>query len=839
MPAVVALLMAADARAGTGADARAARITGVYFDGHMRGDPEPEEAVRITNTDLDRVLDLGDFALTDRFGPRRPLRARKGQQRGDDPGVVEETVGEGSAEAQEGMDPTMGEVALEPTHTVRLPQGIRLPPGGEIWIAHVGKAFKQVFGFPPGVEAADTLDGVPEATVSPGWLNLPANQGVVALLSSDGRVLDVVAWDAQNPKDKKLDVGKIPEAQWVGQPVLLTDSSPFGWKGQVLARDRDEAGRVLADTDSAADWDSGFSRKRLGMEPTHRLEFPGQSRFVTSRLAGVTARVTCGSAPENQFTLLAEAFDQAKQRIRINVYQLTNPLLADHLLAALDRGVQVTLLLEGVPVGGMPDDERVLLDGLAHRGARVLFLAQREPKDPVHPRYRFDHAKYALIDDRLAIIGTENYGKTGHPADPSHGNRGFEVAIEEPGFVALLADVFETDTDPAHLDLVGINDSAFDPYGLPTRDPNFQLSKEFRKGLYPERRKPLTVQGKMDLEIVMSPDNSLHEQSSILGMIARARREVLVLQNSIPRFWGKGQKASDDTPNLALAAVLAAARRGVTVRVLMDGTWYNAEEQDARDNDDTARYLNEVAQKEGLNLSAKVINLETAHLEKIHAKSVMVDGEEVLVSSINWSENSFKGNREMGVIIRHPDVTAYYRELFWRDWRASRLYRVSVRDNTAVLLAEPRNGAPVIRRTNKGDWLDVVTEVPRGANRAEGYLEVPLEGSMSGYLRANAGGETLATGRESRGLYGRQVTVEGRVMEVVEKEKVLLLGLDKPKDPDFQLVFFKKQREKLKAAGADPAVVYPGKKVRVRGTITRYKGPQIEVQDPKQVTVVE
>ena len=39
-----------------------------------------------------------------------------------------------------------------------------------------------------------------------------------------------------------------------------------------------------------------------------------------------------------------------------------------------------------------------------------------------------------------------------------------------------------------------------------------------------------------------------------------------------------------------------------------------------------------------------MINLETAHLEKIHAKSVMVDGQEVLVSSINWSENSFKGN---------------------------------------------------------------------------------------------------------------------------------------------------------------------------------------------------
>jgi hypothetical protein len=286
-------------------------------------------------------------------------------------------------------------------------------------------------------------------------------------------------------------------------------------------------------------------------------------------------------------------------------------------------------------------------------------------------------------------------------------------------------------------------------------------------------------------------------------------------------------------------AVLQAARRGVAVRVLLDGTWYNAEESDARDNDDTARFLNETAQKEGLNLAAKVINLDTANLEKIHAKSVLVDGQEVLVSSINWSENSFKGNREIGVVIKHPDVTGYYRELFWRDWRASRLYRVEVRDKDSILYSEPRNNAPTIRRLNKGDWLDVVTEVARGENRAEGYLEVPLENGMSGYLKVNAAGEHLCTSRESRGLYGRRVSVEGRVLEVVEKEKVLILGLDKMKGADFQVVVFNKLREKMTAAGGDPAVIWKGKKIRVSGTVSRFKGPQIELQDPQQVKVVD
>src|SRR4051812_16864572 len=59
------------------ADPHAARISGVYFDGYLKGDPEPEEAIRIINTDADHVLDLSDFALTDRYGPRRPSRGHK------------------------------------------------------------------------------------------------------------------------------------------------------------------------------------------------------------------------------------------------------------------------------------------------------------------------------------------------------------------------------------------------------------------------------------------------------------------------------------------------------------------------------------------------------------------------------------------------------------------------------------------------------------------------------------------------------------------------------------------------------------------------------------------
>jgi hypothetical protein len=45
-----------------------------------------------------------------------------------------------------------------------------------------------------------------------------------------------------------------------------------------------------------------------------------------------------------------------------------------------------------------------------------------------------------------------------------------------------------------------------------------------------------------------------------------------------------------------------------------------------------------------------------------------VDGRIVLISSINYSDNSIENNREAGVIIENEDVARWYREVFDFDW---------------------------------------------------------------------------------------------------------------------------------------------------------------------------
>lgn len=52
----------------------------------------------------------------------------------------------------------------------------------------------------------------------------------------------------------------------------------------------------------------------------------------------------------------------------------------------------------------------------------------------------------------------------------------------------------------------------------------------------------------------------------------------------------------------------------------------------------------------------------------IHNKAIIVDSKAVLVSSANWSGDGTLRNRDAGLIIYDPEITAYYEAVFLDDW---------------------------------------------------------------------------------------------------------------------------------------------------------------------------
>jgi phosphatidylserine/phosphatidylglycerophosphate/cardiolipin synthase-like enzyme len=611
---------------------------------------------------------------------------------------------------------------------------------------------------------------------------------------------------------------------------MLYKANAYSWTGQILARDRGITGLPIADTNTAQDWDNSFARTALGRDVTHRVERPGQSFWRFPALQNIPVEMIVTSAPENNFSAMVKVYEKARSELLINIYQWTSPELAKPVVAAAKRGVKVHVLMDGSPVGGVDDRSRHIARKLTRAGVRVYWM-RGERKQRIHRRYRFNHAKYVIADRQWVVIGSENYGSTGHPIDPSYGNRGWEIQIRSQAFANQLRQVFMEDTDIKRFrDLVAYREESGFRWGPPQKTKPPKAAPQ--KGTYTYRRSPLYIRDRADLQLVLSPDNSLNEKDSLIGAILGCRQEVLVIQNSIPLYWGqKDRRSFEKTPNLALQAVIQAARKGCKVRVLIDSVWYNIQADNPRDNDDTVRMLNLIAHREQIDLQAKLVNLEAAGLSKIHTKGVIVDRRTTFIGSINWSENSFKGNREVGVIVTHPKVAMYYTDLFMRDWIRSRIFRVSITKHQAPVFIKPNALSKILRVYSVGDPVDVLAEVGD-------FYQVRLHERLIGYLRKSKHTH-IFNSYEARFQIGRYGVVIGRIYKMHQQKKLLNFQFSRYYRGGLSMVIWRNREKEFIAKFGELRSALPGRYVQIKGRITSYRGtPQIIARNPNDISIL-
>jgi phosphatidylserine/phosphatidylglycerophosphate/cardiolipin synthase-like enzyme len=360
----------------------------------------------------------------------------------------------------------------------------------------------------------------------------------------------------------------------------------------------------------------------------------GQSRFAPAIFHNVT--VTTFVSPDCSSEMFTYAVDRASDEILLNVYEFSSPTMADSLIAARARGVNVSVLVEGGPVGGISTDEKSAIWRMNAGGIPVFQMASG--KD-VHPPYRYDHAKYVVIDHKAVLLTSENFKYSGFPPAGLNSNRGWGVYLEDPALAKYFSTVYRTDSlSPS---VIPINGSPGNPETVPAgkHTAEFTPSQFFGATVKP----------------VISPDTS----NQILDLIQSAQTSIEIEQAYI----------TNETPlslNPYLAAAINASRRGVHVRVLLDSYWYNIE--DEKDNDEMAALITHIGTTEQIPLEGRCADLTASNLEKIHNKGVIVDGQRVLVSSINWNSNSPNFNREAGVIIEHKEVAQYFLTVFEDDW---------------------------------------------------------------------------------------------------------------------------------------------------------------------------
>ncbi len=544
--------------------------------------------------------------------------------------------------------------------TVTLPP-LTLPAGGLIWCARAASAFRRGWGFAPDCEyETDSDPAIPDASGRAPNLNNAGDE--VQLLGPDGAAIDAVPFAGS--------AAALPG--WTGPALPFYQANPrFGREGQVFYRLFDPATLLaLPNNGAAADWAQGNTDPARG----RRAAYPGWDWLTFSR--PVTARWSQPPlayllvAPDNTYGALAALLTSAQTSIHLQVYELRHPGLARILAERAAAGVEVSLLLEGGPTGGLEDAERWAAQQIASAGGVVRFMVN--DVGAANDRYAYMHAKFAIIDDRTLLVSTENLNPDSFPPDAADGEtwgrRGYAAIVVDPVLSAGAEAIFQADNDPAHADIF-----AWQPdhpnYGAPP--PGYSPPTPANQSGYVVRQSaPIALSDLGQAHLFTAPEASL-TPGPLLDLLARAQAgDVIYAQQLYEHtFWGGANATAQSDPNVRLEALIAAARRGATVRLLLDSFFdYGS---DPRGNAAAAAYVNQIAQQEGLNMEAATGNPAGGGLHaKLHLLALGAERWLVL-GSANGGEVSNKLNREMMLALESAQAHAALEQIFLADWLAS------------------------------------------------------------------------------------------------------------------------------------------------------------------------
>lgn len=564
--------------------------------------------------------------------------------------------------------------------------GLSLAPHQVVWAARDGEAFKTLFGVWPAFDydaaplsAAESANGVRKLTLTgsvAGPLALSNGTETIKLWAADNTVIDLLPYGKSN---SFVDPVQWPQAGGVAPTAgygPLVNNIPRFSLFQIINRKIDACtGLPVADTNTIADWATDPNDDVAG----RRFFRPGQDLPLYGTTLKVTEAVTKLKflvSPDNSYPEFYAELNAATQSIKIGGYEYAHP---DLITLLIDKAavMPVQILFEYAPVEGLDPEQKYLCQALAQQGTGSGChwiddsFATAGPTQGLIGRYRFHHAKYTIIDDKTVMVGTENPNRSSipyetKPANGASGNRGVYLVTDAPTVVHHFVTLFANDNDlNNHFDI-----RAWDRANSTDAPPaSFVLPRvggADRTGYTIVKPQALSLPaGSYEFEVIQSPDNSLAactkpgEQRGLLGMVSRAGAGdwVLVAQNTEEQPWGTSSTPRD---NPRLQAYLAAAQRGATVRVLLDGNPQNQR---------TCDFINQQPISGSGSIACRKGNPTggTYHIKEV---AVCAGGQGyVNISSINGTENANKQNRETGLQVTSTVAFGYMADLFAADWQ--------------------------------------------------------------------------------------------------------------------------------------------------------------------------
>jgi phosphatidylserine/phosphatidylglycerophosphate/cardiolipin synthase-like enzyme len=271
---------------------------------------------------------------------------------------------------------------------------------------------------------------------------------------------------------------------------------------------------------------------------------------------------------------------------------------------------------------GYPGPNKWVANNLTELGLQVKWTKSTD--------FAQAHQKFIIIDNKTTIVQSGNWAKTSFPESGKICNREWNIAMTDVDVTAVYRSVFDYDWGRGKYYSTGDGTGS-------------ALSYSESGSSYPRPFSTAgTFSGQMNVTPIFSPDTSLQ------GILYCINSAQVTLDIQIPYFTSVYDGGQVDQ---VISAIVAAKNRGVTVRIITEEVkdWEN---------------ISDICVAHGISIAWQ----DTTWFASLHNKGIIVDGRLVLVSSINYSDESIAENREAGVIIQNQNIAQWYQAVYDYDW---------------------------------------------------------------------------------------------------------------------------------------------------------------------------
>ena len=477
--------------------------------------------------------------------------------------------------------------------------------------------------------------------IQPGTSTLLANDADAVGVYEDGNVVDVDgALDRNFYFPNSGAALQLFDASGAEVDTLVYGNGPVsvsGWSGIALAEPLSNLDNLIylrgsgcgdtPDTNTVVDWHEQWSRL-------------GGSTFCFDTTTSSSGTITPLIGPEHGLADLLAWIDGATTSLHVHMYLLQEVHLVEAMVNAQNRGVDVNVVLDYGDSWWQQfdlDTQRGMATTLLNAGVDVKWFG-----DTGENPYAYIHSKVAVRDNESVWIGSGNWKSSSHPAPGNPGNRDWGVLVEDEGLATMVLNhlAFDENEAKGHVTPVQASDA---PTGW-TMPESTAIVGQTATG----------IEGDFEATLLVCPDNCIDELVKVLDS---ADTEILLSLQYLDMDWSWGW---GDNP--IVEALENAAQRDVRLRLIINGAYLDEDIQSAVD-----RFNEEWNFTMGYDTSAVVMSSDD-EVTKLHNKGIIVDGEHVLVSSINWGDSALVRNREMGLLLSSQSVAQVYADSWYEDW---------------------------------------------------------------------------------------------------------------------------------------------------------------------------